>query len=213
MLRGILGESRSKHGTVQSALDVKSWLARPPTVDEVRPGRCPWCGGASRCPGAKLGLWGHGVRDRHVQGPLTPDADPVDVVIAARRYLCQACDAVVVVVPREVVAWRHYTAAAIAWALALGEQRPVAEVRRRTSTTAKPVGFGEPRRWATLRRWVAAAVRGALFDRARLRPPATDSTLRQIAAYVARTLAAHALPSARHGPLAAQAFFGEALMA
>jgi hypothetical protein len=30
---------------------------------------------------------------------------------------------------------------------------------------------------------------------------------------VARTLAAHALPSARHGPLAVQAFFGGALMA
>ena len=85
-----------------------------------------------------------------------------DPVTMARRS--RGGDAVLVVVPREVVAWRHYTAAAIAWALALfGERRPVAEVRRRTSTTAKSAGFGEPRRWATLRRWVAAAVQGDLF--------------------------------------------------
>jgi hypothetical protein len=188
-------------------------MQRLPTVDEVRPGRCPCCGTASRRPGQRLSLWGHGLRERLVQGPPVPDGEPTDMVIAARRYVCLGCDAVLLVVPRGIVAWRHYTAAAIAWALALfGEGRPVAEVRRRTSTTRQPAGFGEARRWASLRRWAKAVLARALFGRAPIRPPA-GATLRQIAALIARTLAAHALPSVRQRPIAEQAYLGGVAMA
>jgi hypothetical protein len=135
-------------------------------------------------------------------------------VVEARRYVCLECDAVLLVVPRGVMAWRHYAAGAIAWALALfGEGRPVAEVRRWTSTTATAAGFGEARRWASLRRWAAAAVKRALFARAEVRQPPAECTSRQIAAHVARTLAAHAIPSLRCLPFAAQAFFGGVQMA
>jgi hypothetical protein len=139
----------------------------------------------------------------------------VDLALLCRRYECQSCGAVLLVVPREVVAWRHYTAAAIAWALALWGhcRRPVAEVRRRTSTTPAPAGFGDPGRWASLRRWVTAAVRGDLFAAAKLRRLPTGGSVRTIAGHIARTLAAHALPTVRLLPIEAQAFHGGAAMA
>lgn len=205
---------RSKSGIIQSSIDVKHWIAKVPSVDEVRPGRCPNCGAASRRPGLPLTVWGHGLRDRQLQGPPAPGATPADIVIEARRYVCRECDSVLLVVPRGVVAWRQYTAAAIAWALALfGEGRPVIEVRRQTSTTATPAGFGERRRWASLRRWAAAAVERVLFGRAEVRQPPAHWTSRQIAAQVARTLAAHTRPSVRCQPFAEQAFFGGLQMA
>jgi hypothetical protein len=169
----------------------------------------------SQQPGCPLGLWGHGVRERHLEGPSGPGEEPVNAVIKARRYLCRSCGAVVLVVPRGVVRWRRYSAAAIAWALALWglERRPAAEVRRRTSTTPAPLGFGEPGRWASLRRWVVAAVRGVLFTGIRVPRPSAGSTPRQLAARVAAILAGHALPSMRQLGLAAQAFHGGGQMA
>jgi len=136
-------------------------------------------------------------------------------VVVARRYVCQACGAVLIVVPCGIVPWRRYTTAAIAWALALWgwAKQPVAEVRRQTSTTAAPAGFGDPGRWASLRRWVAAAVRGVLFAKARLPRPQAGGSARQIAERVAMVLAAHALPSLRHLSLPAQAFHGGEQMA
>ena len=139
----------------------------------------------------------------------------MDLCALCRRYQCQACGALLLVVPREVVPWRRYTAAAIAWALALWGhcRRPVTEVRRRTSTTPAPAGFGEPGRWASLRRWVAAAVSGDLFPAAKLRRLPMGEPVRTIAGRIARTLAAHALPTVRLLPIEAQAFHGGAAMA
>jgi hypothetical protein len=173
------------------------------------------CETPSRRPGCPLALWGHGVRERHLEGPPAPGEDPADLVIIARRYLCQPCGAVLVVVPHGVVPWRRYTAPAIALALALWgwAKKTVAEVRRQTSTTPAPTGFGDPGRWASLRRWVAAAVRGILFARAKLPRPAAARSARQIAKQVAIVLAAHALPSLRHLSLPAQAFHGGGRMA
>ena len=173
------------------------------------------CDTPSRRPGCPLGLWGHGVRERCVEGPPAPGEDPADIVVDARRYVCQPCGAVLVVVPCGVLPGRRYTAAAIAFALALWgwAKRPVAEVRRQTSTTPAPAGFGEPGRWASLRRWVAAAVRGVLFARAQLPRPPVGGSARQIAEQVATVLAAYALPSLRHLSLPAQAFHGGGQMA
>jgi hypothetical protein len=106
-----------------------------------------------------------------------------------------------------VLPWRRYTAAAIAWALALWGHcgRPVAEVRRRTSTTPEPAGFVSPRRWASLRRWVAAALAGELFAAARLGRLGAAGTACAIAGRIARTLAAHSLPTERGLPVEVQA--------
>ena len=199
---------RSNSGILHSALDVKSWLARLPSADEVRPGRCPSCGVASRCPGAALMVWGHGLRERTVEGPLDPGEPPVAVVILGRRYVCQACEAVLVVVPRGVLAWRQYTAGAIASALALFglDRLPRAEVRRRTSASQIPKTATDPGHWKALRRWGEAAARGALFTG--VMPIATEpgNMPRQIAAKVAMALVARVNPSLRDLPLAAQAF-------
>jgi hypothetical protein len=47
---------RTKSRTVYSALDVKRWIADPPSVDVARPGRCPVCGAAGRPAGGALGF-------------------------------------------------------------------------------------------------------------------------------------------------------------
>lgn len=207
-------EDRSKTGIIQSAVDVKSWLQRLPSVDEVRPAHCVLCGVVSRCPGEALMLWGHGLRERLLRGPLTPDGEPQDTVVRARRFRCRACGGVLLVVPRGVAAARRYGAAVIAWALALFGVvgLPPGEVRRRCSPD-RVVGYTAAGRWATLRRWATAVRHGRLFPHAHLRWAAADRTPRAIAARAARTLAAHAPPTVRDRPVAVQAFLAGVQMA
>ncbi len=159
-------------------------------------------------------LWGHGLRERLLRGPLAPEGAPQDTVVAARRFLCRACGGVLLVVPRGVAAGRHYAAAVIAWAMALFGVvgLPPDEVRRRCSPD-KVVGYAAAGRWATLRRWATAVRTGRLFARARIRLAAADKTPRQIAARAAQTLAAYAPPTARGGPVAVQAFLAGVQMA
>jgi hypothetical protein len=207
-------KDRSKTGIIQSAVDVKSWLRRLPSVDEVRPAHCVLCGVASRCPGEALMLWGHGLRERLVYGPLTPDGEPQDAVVRARRFLCRTCHGVLLVVPRGVVAGRRYAGAVIAWALALFGVvgLPPDEVRRRCSPD-RVVGYAAAGRWATLRRWARAVRHGRLFACAHVRWSAADQTPRQIAARAAQTLAAYAPPTVRDRPVAVQAFLAGVQMA
>ncbi len=51
----MLAGDQSDLRIVQAELDVKRWLADPPGVDEVRPGRCPACEAPSRPAGGALG--------------------------------------------------------------------------------------------------------------------------------------------------------------
>lgn len=64
-------------------------------------------------------LHGHGVRERVLLGPEVAGGPPVERVAQCRRFRCTACSAVVLVVPRSVLASRRYTANAIALAVAL----------------------------------------------------------------------------------------------
>jgi hypothetical protein len=200
-------DPRAQRSIVRSELDVKRWVEAPPSVDAVRPGRCPGCGGAGRPPGLPRGLHGHGLRDRQFRGPGSPGAPPAIVVLAVRRYRCQACRAVVTVVPRETAAGRLYTTTAIAWALALfGVARlPEADVRRATSPW-RIVGAAAARRWCSLRRWVAAVAKRCLF-RQLSRPP-DGCVARQVAERIAIAVSAHAPPTLASLPLPARAFFG-----
>lgn len=93
-------------------------------------------------------------------GPETPSGDARLQVAFCRRFRCTACMAVVLVVPRPVLASRRYTANAIALALALwGHFADSAEaVRERVA----PGGFAEGG-WRSLRRWTRAVAAGALF--------------------------------------------------
>lgn len=206
-----LGKIRSNQGIVHSVVSVKSWMERLPSVDAVRPSKCPRCRAASRPVGAPLGLWGHGLRERHVRGPLDPCGEPTTVTIAERRYVCLACDAVIVVVPAEVEPYRHYSRSAIGLAIALFGigRESTARIRRRVSPW-RIVGAAAIAGWAMLRRWLKAVRRRDLFPCVRAIPEAW--TLRQGAERVGATLAARAPLACAGLPLEQQAFVGACRM-
>jgi hypothetical protein len=200
-------EDRSNPRIVQSGRDVKSWLRHLPSSDEERPRRCPVCGAASRPHGGRLQVHGHGLRDRQQRGPLAPDGSPVVIGILARRYLCLACGAVILVVPCGVLPGRQFSAGAIAWALALFGVAglPARTVRARASPW-RVVGATAATGWVSLRRWLRAVRQGRLFACVRAAP--VTWTWRQLAARIATTLAARAPPGLRHLSLVDQAFHG-----
>lgn len=202
-------ENRSPRRIVQSAVDIKSWIARPPSVDEVRPTSCPCCGTAGRPLGCGLMIWGHGVRERQLRGPLEPDGAPGIVTVTARRYLCKRCGAALLVVPRGVLPRRYYPASAIALALTLfGVARlPAAAVRRRISPSAL-IGATATTHWITLRRWIVAIRRGELFRDIRGIPASWSA--RQASERAATTLASLGPPTLRGPPLTERAFAGAA---
>jgi len=190
---------------VYSGLDVKSWFSRLPSVAAVRPGVCLCCGAPGAPVGGRLGLHGHGTRGRLVRGPLRPDGTPEEVEILARRYQCQRCGAVLVVVPRGVLRSRLFSAGAIGLALMLWavHRVPAREVRRLVSPW-RVVGSTAAAGWASLRRWVRQAPR--LFPV--VRPCPDDWTDRQKAERIAMALAACA--PAADGPLIERVFAGAA---
>lgn len=126
--------------------------------------------------------------------------------ILARRYECQSCGAIVMVVPRGVVYRRLYSGGAIALALAFWGVAGLApaEVRKRVSPFAI-VGATAAAGWASLRRWSRAVRAGRLFPVVRALP--AQATLRQVAARAATTLAAYA-PGAGGLSIDSAAFLG-----
>jgi hypothetical protein len=117
--------------------------------------------------------------------------------------------AVVVVGPRGLVRRRLYSAGAIALALTLFGVLGIApgEVRRRVSPL-RIVGATAAASWASLRRWSRAVRARSLFPGVRALPD--DSTLREVAARAATTLAACA-PGPAGLPLESAAFLGASM--
>lgn len=194
---------------IQTAIPVKSWQARPPAVEAVRPATCPCCGAAGRPVGGRCQLQGHGLRERVVQGPPAPGAAATTSTIWARRFRCLVCHAVLLVVPAGVLRWRRYPATAIGYALALFGllgQSPAA-VRRAVSawSVVGPTAAGT---WATLKRWARAARAGTLFaGRSRDRP---ETPLRRVAEAMGAWLSALVPPPCSAVPSPALAFQGGA---
>ncbi|MBZ0116491.1 MAG: hypothetical protein K8H88_05845 [Sandaracinaceae bacterium] len=153
--------------------------------------------------GQPLVVVGHGLRERTLEGPLAPGGAPTLTGIFTRRYVCRACGAILVVVPRDVARAHRYSLSAIAAALALWayERVSAASVRSRTSS-AKTIGAASATRWASLPRWTRCAL--ALFG---FEPP-TLGTMRERAARIASFVASHA-PIAT-GSVPADAFYGAA---
>jgi hypothetical protein len=202
-------KNRSHGSVIQSAIDLKSWIARTPTVSEARPAACLGCKAAS-CPvGGRIQLHGHGVRQRQVRGPPGPGEDAAVVVITGRRFRCVPCGALFVVVPREVLPRRQYSASAIGLALALWGlvQATALAVRLRVSP-ATALGFDAMAGWVTLRRWAKAVKQQRLFSSMPAAGP--SATLREVAAAAATALAASSDPTTRHLPLEQRAFLGAA---
>jgi hypothetical protein len=191
--------TRSTLLIVHHKLDVKGWIAQPPSPEAARPGMCPRCARASRPTGGRLGLHGHGFRDREILGPPDAHAAPAKTLVGCRRYRCSGCKAIILVVPRGVAPRRHYGLAVVAMALALwavAQRRPL-EVRERICVAQGTVWGTE---WPTLRCWARAA-------RASMSVPAAF-TLREVAGRAAQIAIGRAPPSLRTAPLWAQAFAG-----
>jgi hypothetical protein len=202
-------QNRSESSIIQSRIDIKSWQQRTPTVAEARPAACPSCMAASNPVGGRIQLHGHGLRERQVCGPPAPGEAPALVVVAGRRYRCVCCGAVLLVVPRGMLARRRYSASAIGFALALwGLVLATAAEVRRLVNPMTIVGLSALGRWATLRRWARAVGEGRLLPGAPRREGA--ATLRQVAASAASALAARAAPTTRPLPIEHRAFVGAA---
>ena len=109
-----------------------------------------------------------------------------------------------IVVPAEVAAHFRYSLSAILWALALWslEKQNAGEVRQKVSVNAI-AGFGDPRRWPTLRRWARdhRQLWPSLADKTRATRRETARAV--VTAQVARQSPAPAMPSADDAWLAA----------
>ena len=189
MLRNkVVKKVRSKHGIIRCQIDVKSWAANPPGVSDARPARCVACRVASRVHGEPLAVHGHGVVSRQIRGPPAVSGKPEVIVIDARRYQCQRCDAVMTVVPREVLHGMLYAASVIGLALFLYgvEGHSARAVRARLSIF--PALDASTPGWPTLRRWIARAASLWRLNR----PPLPNASTRQRAERAAMELVAHA---------------------
>ncbi len=154
----------SKKRLIHSRLDLKFWTRKLPKLEAVRPSSCEGCGAASRCPGKRLVVVGHGLRERQLRGPPWVGAEAVELTIRVRRFRCLSCGAVMMVAPPEVCRYRLFSSIAIVWALVLFgiERLSAAEVRKRISPWRK-VGFTACRGWQTLGKWIRSAKSGSLF--------------------------------------------------
>jgi len=179
-----------------------------PSVEKVRPARCPCCGCASCPTGGHLRVHGHGRRGRQMFGPVEPLQDPVALDVTCRRYLCVACGAVVLVVPSEMLPRRRYSGPAIAQAFALFglQQMSPAEVRLRTSAD-RIVGATASTGWVTLLRWSDAVRDRRLFPEVRACP--ASFTRRQVAERAASAIGGRAPPPV-DASLVVRAFVGAA---
>jgi hypothetical protein len=177
-----------------------------PSTTEARPPRCLGCGAASRPHGATLVVHGDGTRERQVRGPPSATAAPELGTVRVRRFECQQCGVCMIVVPRELLPRRLYTACAIGLALTVWALMGAteAETRARVSPFAI-VGATAQTRWITLRRWATDAGAGRLLSTARA-PPA-GFMRRQHAERAAAALVALAPPGLT---LDAAAFAGAA---
>ncbi len=120
----------------------------------MRPATCPACGAPSRAVGAGLTLHGHGLRERQVRGLRAPFESPSLLAILARRYACQRCGAILLVVPAAVGSRRLFDLATIAFALTRWCVDGVASHAVRAEVSPLPfVGDSARRAWSQVRRW------------------------------------------------------------
>lgn len=191
-------ETQSKVHVTRFVGEVEDW---PPSVEAARPTICVCCGAPAR-DGHRVVLQGHGLRERQQRGPANATAPPECALIRVRRYLCRNCDAVLTVLPATAQAFKHFSGAAIAMALALsGLCGESANAVRRRVNDWKP-GAGA-RGWRSLGRWARDAGAGAMFAGLKLEAGAGLSR-------IAQALCGHAPPQAREAPIHQQAFIGSA---
>jgi hypothetical protein len=106
---------------------------------------------------------GHGLLQRQVLGPQTATSVAEAIEVTLRRYRCRACNAVLMVGPRGLVARRLYGAGAIALAFAAYGHGATGPAIRTQTSPSRVVGGSAAERWVTVERWIEAARRGDLF--------------------------------------------------
>ena len=130
------------------------------------------------------------------------------MLVTVRRYECQRCGAVLTVAPAETLSRRLYSAAAIAWALALyGLSLLTPSAVRELVSPLRIVGDSSVTRWRTLARWCAATRSGRLFTKLR---PLDALSARETARAAALAISAFAIPTTEPPPLPVLAFHGAA---
>lgn len=138
-----------------------------------------------------LVLHGHGLRARTTFVLGSHGAEITEVL--ARRYVCCACGAVVLVVPAEVARRHLYTLCVIAGALAAWSHGLLPARAVRAAYGAFPIVGAAARGWPSLVRWI----RGASRLWPRLGPQAAASPRRAAHALSARLSAFAPLPTGR----------------
>lgn len=142
---------------IRVAVGIKAWIAQTPSVDEVRPVCCAACRAASRPLGRCLNVHGQGLMPRQVRGVLEVGGEPGVHILAARRYECQRCGAVMTVVPSGVLPRRQYSAPSIALALHLWLVTGLSDRLVRGRVCAWRRRDRSARGWAQLYRWARQA--------------------------------------------------------
>lgn len=202
--------NRSTTKVVASAIGIKSWRARVPSANEVRPARCVGCDAAS-CPiGSPKVVHGQGLCLRQVRGVVGLEDEPGVVEIEVRKFECQRCGSVMTVVPSELVPRRQYSAPSIALALYLWlvEGQSDSAVRARVCAW-RVVSRRGTRGWAQLYRWARTAA--MLFPL--VRPIANSASVRAIAIAVIDALSSLAPVATISSPMSARVFAGAARVA
>ncbi len=187
---------------IHAAIGVKSWLEKTPSVDEVRPPRCPSCDRAS-CPvGEQVVVQGHGLRERAVIFCDGPDAPAAVQILSVRRFRCTACKVTCTVLPADLAAHFRYALGVVCLALALWSEAKLSgeDVRQRFQILPpkKPsfdVGWPSLRRWCTWRGFLELGLE-------KHRPP------RQRAHQIVGRVGARAPPQYRPLSIISKAFYG-----
>lgn len=192
---------------VISGVDVKEWIEDTPSVDRLRPRRCPCCGGASRPVGQDLKIWGHGTRKRLFVGLWLFGASPKMITVRVRRFLCRwpDCGRTFTVLPRQGCARRRYLVPTIVWALALWtldeDRLSPAQIREELSADRLLDHHTPWTSWPQLFRWAQAddLIGDAVVD---------GLDRRRRAEQIARSYAGRSPPHTRRRALVERAFVG-----
>ena len=151
-------------------------------------------------------MYGHGRRVRGQWGPRSPALLADRKRLLTRRFQCQLCDAVLVVVPRGMLPRKRYSGPAIAFALALWALAEWGEPEVFDRVSVYPLSaYVVAQGWRSLRRWTGDAVAGELWSC--LHGAGADCTWRQHAERIAAALTSFA-PDPDVGSLSARAFEG-----
>jgi hypothetical protein len=118
---------------------------------------CPCCEAPGAPLGGRLGLVGHGIRQRQMLGPRTAEGRPEVLILHLRRYRCRHCGVIVTSAPAGLLRYVLYGAVAIALALGLWAHARQSGVKVRARVSPWRAGTERWHGWRSLWRWARSA--------------------------------------------------------